>query len=412
MIDTKDRREIAQRDAVRSEVQAAALKLLAYCHTNDWAGDDPYDALNSRLFQSLPFLNFRLARLALTQGMKRSPLNLRRWMVVPRTHNPKALALFVPALLKLSRIGLLPQEQLIGMVTEKLLALRSGNSPYWCWGYNFPWQSRVALVPRGLPNIICTTFAANALLDVYEVSREPRYLSIAVSAAEFVRNILYRSDGDAVACFDYTPLGRSEVHNANFLGAAFLCRVSKETGDKTWLGPALKAVRFSVGKQYEDGSWDYGEAPSQRWKDNFHTGFNLCALRTIARCAETSDFESHVQRGFEFYKNHFFREDGAPKYYHDRTYPIDIHSVAQSIITLLALKDLHNGNVALAGAVFKWAIANMWDERGYFYHQKSPGYTIKIPYMRWGQAWMLLALATLLEQTGEFVDRNEPWTRA
>ncbi len=59
----------------------AAFKLLAYCRANDWAGYDPYDALNSRLYQSLPILHFRLARLVLTQGLKRCPLNLRPLLV-------------------------------------------------------------------------------------------------------------------------------------------------------------------------------------------------------------------------------------------------------------------------------------------------------------------------------------------
>jgi hypothetical protein len=36
--------------AVENEAEAAVLKLLAYCRANDWAGYDPYDALNSRLF--------------------------------------------------------------------------------------------------------------------------------------------------------------------------------------------------------------------------------------------------------------------------------------------------------------------------------------------------------------------------
>ena len=61
----------------REEARRAALDLLAYGRANDWAGYDPYDALNSRLFKLLPFLNFRLARLALTQAVKRSPVNLR-----------------------------------------------------------------------------------------------------------------------------------------------------------------------------------------------------------------------------------------------------------------------------------------------------------------------------------------------
>jgi hypothetical protein len=41
--------------------------------------------------------------------------------------------------------------------------------------------------------------------------------------------------------------------------------------------------------------------------------------------------------------------------------------------------------------------AHMWDEQGYFYYQVLPYYKNKIPYMRWSQAWMLLAVSTLLE---------------
>jgi hypothetical protein len=37
----------------------------------------------------------------------------------------------------------------------------------------------------------------------------------------------------------------------------------------------------------------------------------------------------------------------------------------------------------------------MQDKEGYFYYQIYPLIINKIPYMRWGQAWMLLALSTL-----------------
>jgi hypothetical protein len=223
---------------------------------------------------------------------------------------------------------------------------------------------------------------------------------MATSAVEYILNELYWTEGDSTACFSY-PLPRlqTRVHNANFIGAALLCRVYKHTGAKKFLEPALKVARYSAAKQREDGSWDYGELSTQRWVDNFHTGYNLCALKAIREYAETSEFESHIQRGFEFYRKHFFREDGAPKYFHDRTYPIDIHSVAQSIITLLAFKDLGENNVSLAFFVFEWAINNMLDEQGYFYYQVLPYFKNKIPYMRWSQAWMLLALSTLLEHS-------------
>jgi len=398
MTETIPGRTIAALGDHSARLPDATFKLLAYCRANDWAGYDPFDALNSKIYQSLPFLHFRLARLALTQALKRSPLNFRSLLLVPKIQSSKGLALFLSALLKLSRLGLLDQEALIETLTDKLVSCRSPNTPYWCWGYNFDWQNRTGLVPQGMPNIICTVFVANALLDAYDKCREPRYLTMAASAAEFLHKVLYWTDNDSVACFSYTPLGRSQVHNANLFGAAFLCRVSQETGDRAWLEPALKAARFSVGKQHEAGSWHYGESSTQRWIDNFHTGFDLRALRSIALYAETSEFEAHLRRGLDFYRSHFFREDGAPRYYHNRTYPIDIHSVAESIITLVDLGDLDPSGVSLAHSVFRWAMANMWSAQGYFYYRKLPFCTIKIPYMRWGQAWMLLALATLLEK--------------
>lgn len=373
------------------------LELLAYCRANEWAGYDPYDALNSRVFKALPFLDFKLARLALTQGVKRCPINLRPLLLVPKTANPKGIALFLSSLTKLSKIGMIYGDKEIDLMAERLLALRSPDERYSCWGYNFDWQSKYALVPKGTPNIICSTFAANALLDAYEQSRKSLWLDAAVSTADFILDVLFRREGSSKAFFSYTPLGQSEIHNANLFGAAFLCRINLLTRRKVFLEPALDAARYSVGKQHDDGSWVYGESRSQRWIDNFHTGFNLVALNRISKYVGTAEFDPAISRGLEFYKDHFFREEGAPRYYHDATYPIDIHSVAQSVITLFELKDFAEGNIPLAHSVMNWGLRNMWDAQGFFYFQKLPHYTVRIPFMRWSQAWMLMALSTLLE---------------
>jgi hypothetical protein len=393
-----DQIEVRANDKRLAAAKEAVVRLLKYCQANDWAGYDPYDALNSEVFKVLPFLNFRLPRLAFTQVMKRCPFNLRPFLLVPKTQNPKSLALFLTAFLKLFKLGLFDNEELAGIMADRLEGTRSPNTPYWCWGYSFAWQGRNLLVPAGEPNLVCTTFVAEALLDLYEECGHARHLSMAASAADYILNELYWTEGGSVASFKYpTPSSRSEVHNANFLGAALLCRVYKHSGARKLLESAMKVARYSVSKQRTDGAWNYGELPTQRWIDNFHTGYNLCALRRIGQYVQTSEFDDPVTRGFEFYRKHFFRNDGAPKYFHDRLYPLDVHSVAQSIITLVELADLDEGSVRLATAVFEWAMANLWDRRGYFYHQKFVWGTIKIPYMRWGQAWMLLALASLLE---------------
>jgi hypothetical protein len=452
-------------------IKTITLKLIAYCQANNWSGYDPYDALNSKIFKSLPFLNFKHFRLGFTQVMKRLPFNLRPLLLVPKTENPKAIALFLMAFLKLRKLALLEDESLIPLMIEKLITLRSPSflinsknpsntsnlrptacnrkpvpfnslypmnpinpsNPYFCWGYSFPWQTRTTLVPRGAPNLVCTTFVANALLDAYEhgceakmsgassetilqpPTSDPLCLAMAISASEYILNELYWTDGNSNVGFSYPfPSLRSKTHNANFLAAALLTRVYKISGEQQFLETALSVARYSAGKQHDDGSWDYGESSTQGWIDNFHTGYNLCALRFISEYAGTSEFELHIRRGLEFYRKNFFREDGAPKYFHHRTYPLDIHSVAQSMITLLALKDLDPNNITMAHDVFRWAMAHLWDEKGYFCYRVYPFMKSKISYMRWSQACMLLALSALLEhcdQAARSPERRAPSER-
>jgi hypothetical protein len=69
--------------------------------------------------------------------------------------------------------------------------------------------------------------------------------------------------------------------------------------------------------------------------------------------------------------------------------------VAQSIITLLAFRDLDPDNVRLACSVFRWAMSHMWDDQGFFYYRVLRFGTIRTSYMRWSQAWMLRALSEL-----------------
>lgn len=380
-----------------NEIKTAIQQLVAYCQANDWAGYDPYDALNSRILAAVPFLSTKLPRLVFTQVLKRSPVNIRPLLLIEKKQNPKAIGLFLSALLKLSKAGQPDQDNLIEKMIERSIALRSQGLPYWCWGYSFPWQTRTIIVPAWAPNLVCTCFVANALLDAYEQRGDARCLSMAMSAADYVLGELYWTDGDAVAGFSY-PLRslRVQVHNANFLGAALLCRVYKHTREERFLEPALRVARYSASRQHADGSWDYGEATSQRWIDNFHTGFNLCALHSISRDVETLEFEPHIRRGFDFYRTHFFCADGSVQYFHNRKYPVDVHCVAQSIITLMTLKDLHPDSVPSARSVFHWAMNHMWDDRGFFYYRVLRSCTIRTSYMRWSQAWMLLAMSTLI----------------
>jgi hypothetical protein len=368
------------------------VKLEAYCRERQWAGFDPYDALNSELFARTPLSKSRVARLAFTQVLKRSPVNFRPLLRIQPTQNPKAIALFVMSYVKRARRGDEASRATATHLANRLLELRSPGTPYWCWGYSFPWQMRHRLVPRFGPNLVCTTFAANALLDAYELELGDELLVPAVSAGEYIARELYWKNGQQAGFAYPLPDIRVPIHNANFLGAALLFRLAKLTGDKAVLPAALAVTRFSAASQREDGSWPYGLAPTQQWVDNFHTGYNLCAMQSIGTDLPTDEFEPMLAKGFSFYRGHFFTAHGAPRYFHDRTYPIDIHCVAQSVITLMALRQLTPHTEALAQSVLSWAMSHMWDERGFFYYRLLRGLTIRTQYMRWSQAWMLLAL--------------------
>jgi hypothetical protein len=393
-----------------TQLRDIASQLASYCRNQNWSGYDPYDALNSPLFDRFTWLQGRVFRIAATQLLRRSPINLRKLLCVPATQNAKAIALFLSAFLRLRTVGLATDADYVRYLIERLIALRSTGMNYWCWGYSFPWQGRKIFVPTGAPNLVCTSFAANGLLDAYEQKADERCLEMAEGAAEYVLNELYWSDGDSAAGFSYPLPGlRGETYNANLLASALLCRIYRHTGKTKFVEAGLRAARHAVAQQRIDGSWYYGQEPSQHWIDNFHTGFNLCALKSIAQSLGTDEFDSGLRRGLNFYVRHFFRVDGAPRYFHDRTYPIDIHSVAQSIITLLSLRHIDPGNAPLARSVWRWAVDHMWDERGFFYYRVLRSGKIRIPYMRWSEAWMLLATAILL---ATFNERSESATHS
>lgn len=381
----------------RARVETVLVRLEQYCRSHDWKGFDPYDALNSRVFDRTALVRSRTARIAFTQLLKRSPLNLRPLLGIEPRHDPKATALFLSSYARLARRGDDTARQSAYLLSKRLFALRASDTAHWAWGYSFPWQGRHVLVPRFAPNLVGTVFVANALLDAFELGLGTEHLAAARSAGDYLAEVLYWRDGTRFGFAYPTPSVRVPVHNANLLGAALLCRLCTLTGDTRHVDKALAVARYSAHAQRPNGSWPYGDGSTQQWTDNFHTGYNLCALHSIDTDLATSEFRTTVSRGFEHYVRSFFTDAGAPKYFDTRLYPIDIHSVAQSLITLTSLSFLAPESHMLATRVLDWTLRHLWDEAGFFYYRRLRGLTIRTPYMRWSQAWMLFALTHIVE---------------
>lgn len=387
------------------KVQASFDQLRGYCERMEYKGYDPYDGLNSRLFQAVPFLrNNRLARLAWIQAFKRSPINLRPLLGVPREYNPKALGLFLSSYCALYEQDPQPEylEKMRFFIREIMNSITPGWSGY-CWGYNFDWQARAFFQPKYTPTVVASTFIANALLDAYDILGEPELLEAARSTGDFILNDLNRTNtSDDTFAFSYSPLDNSVVFNASLLGSKLLARLHAATGEAELAEMARLSVEYCCNHQQENGAWAYGLYHFHQWIDNFHTGYNLECIAAYERYTGDRQYHDALEKGLDYYLKTFFTPEGIPKYYSNATYPIDVHAPAQLIITLIRL-DILEEQRELADRVLHWTIDHMQSEQGYFYFQIKKYFTSKIPYMRWGQAWMFYALSHYLARVNQMV---------
>lgn len=391
------------------------IRLKSYCETEDYKGWDPYDGLKSKVANAfLPLKHSAILRLCIIQGFKRCPVNLRRIAMVPKEHNAKGIGLFLQGYCNLYKViekkGVAFKElgttdevlRKIRYLADLLLQMRSdkmcpGKFHGACWGYNFDWQARrLFLFPAYTPTVVATNFCATALMEAYEVTHDKRYLEVALSAAKFIIEDLHRSEYKDGFLFSYSKLpGNDTVFNASILGSRLLSYCYKYTGNETYKQLARKSIVACCAGQEEDGSWRYGMLPVQKWRDSFHTGYNLDGLIVYQENTGDNSFDENIAKGFDYYINHFFLDDGTPKYYDNQTYPIDIHCPGQLFVTLSRLHKF-GAFRQTAAKVLQWTIDNMQDPNGYFYYQLKPGMSSKIPYMRWSNAFMFSALSYYL----------------
>lgn len=380
-------------------VRKSFAELEEYCKKENFKGWDPFDGLNSQLFQSLPlFSKNRIAKLIWIQTFKRSPINFRKITGVKKDYNSKALGLFLSGYCNVYWKE--PKDEHLEKIyffSNKLLKLQNTEWSGACWGYNFDWQARAFFQPKNTPTVVASVFVASALLDAFEITKNEKLLNTARSTCNFILKDLNRSYNDkGDFSFSYSPLDRSVVFNASLLGSRLLARVYSITNESELKEEAKKSVSFCCGRQNNDGSWGYGTLSFHQWIDNFHTGYNLECIADYISFSKDDSFKKYLKKGVEYYLQTFFTNEGISKYYNNSIYPIDIHSAAQLVITLHKLNQF-NEQKELVDKVLKWTIEHMQSEEGYFYYQVNKYFSSKIPYMRWGQAWMFYALSTYIK---------------
>jgi hypothetical protein len=395
---------------VTGSAETALVRLLAASESAGFAGYDPYDALSSPAIARLA--RTRLLRGAAIQALKRAPFNPRPLLGVPRQEHTKALALFASACAVYARE---PGAERYGdaarELAERLLRRAVSAGGGIAWGYDFDVQTRWAYYRRGQPNAVATAFAVNALLDVADLDGAGHLRDAARSALDFVGSTLLVERGGE-AYFAYFAGSDTPIHNASLLLSALFARHGEASAPQR--AAAERAVSYSLERQRPDGSWPYGEGERLGWVDGFHTAYVLDSLLTWDEHADVPGAREALEGGLALYIERLFDPDGAPRATIESRYPIDIHAASSAIGTLSRLEARDPRAVPTAERVLRWTLEEMSRPDGRFAFQRHRRIKNAVPYVRWSDGHMALALARYVTREGSAADRGErdSWVRA
>lgn len=376
------------------------LKLLAdYVENEQFKGYDPYDTLNS-------LINFKLigewGPAVITQIQKRNPFNIRPLLGVEKDFNPKGIGIFLKAYIKLyQKTGekkyLEKSDWLFGWLNNNYSKGFAGK----CWGYNFNWANPGGNLPAYAPTVVVTSFVIDGMFDYYKVTKNPDAKAAILCASEYIKNDIPVTSYDEGISFAYTHISKDICYNASLLTAEILARadsVNKSSENEVLIN---KAIDYVLSRQKPEGEWWYSynqETGKERKQIDFHQGFILVSLANLNELLTKprKDVTKAVEKGLFYYRHNQFFENGQSLWRLPKKWPVDIHNQSQGIITFSRLKNFDPDYLDFAVRIAEWTIKNMQAKKGYFYYRKTPLFINRIPYMRWSQAWMMLALAELL----------------
>ena len=391
---------------MRKRVLQSIQKIEKWVEDHNYKGYEPFDGLSS-FFRPLTFGNLFLDRLLL-QLIRQSPLNLRPIFGIKpldSTIGRGYMAGGYCSMFKLTGHNRYKDKAISCL--EWLIENKSPGYKEYSWGKHFDFAGRGGIYRKYEPILVWTALIGQAFIDAYETFDDKPYLEIAESICDWILK-LPRNQTVNGFCLGYLKNdNNATVHNSNMLGAGMLARTANYSGNREYLKVAKEAMKYSCTRQLPNGAWYYGEDPKYHWIDNFHTGYNLDGLKCYIDYSGDREFENALKRGLDFYKKNFFEQNGRPKYYHNRAYPIDSQCASQAIDTLANFADVDDEARILAEKVALWTIHNMQDLDGFFYYRQYPfGVKAKAPMLHWAQATTYRALALLFSKLDNHPGNN------
>lgn len=384
-----------------SLVEQSIARLDNWVISNGWAGYDPYDLRqHSLLTISRPKAIGKAVRATILGTELLFPMASRRILGIPQEVNAKAMGLFAAGYQVLYEAT--DEERYLDRAQEALTWLEENPSQNYtglCWGQPFSWQSLVS-IPKNTSSCVITAIAGDAFWRFYQMTLHSGYLDNCKSICEFFLNDLNIDEfGDGSICFSKTTVDHFHIHNCNLFVADFLLKIGKELKRREYVEAAWKAVAYTKSEQNDDGSICYcGKDQEDGCRiDHYHSGFEIRCLHSIWKSSAEEEIYRILERYYRFYCENLYTANGIPKIGPHALYPVDIHGCAEAILCQSTLApDFPEARDYLQGCV-SWIVNTMQQPDGWFiYTVRKMGWLRwkqKIPYIRWGQAWMLRALA-------------------
>lgn len=387
-------------------IEKSLDSLYNWVHKENYCGWDIYDALNSS-FVKKACLGSPLLEIVMTQTNKYSPINFRPLIGIQKGIDMKGLALFSQAFSKMYSISgdKKYKEEIIKINSHFKNESVISQYEYHCWSHYFDYTSadKNILSPK-VPDVITTCNVIKALVGSYLILEDETLKEMSRSAYEFVVKFLLRKSNNDSSYLMYSPIDTEKmVINASALGLEAISKLMRlYPEDQEMSKVADELYNFIIQTQKDDGSWAYSiyHSGKERIQTDFHQGFILDGLLeylSLVRSDKKSEITESINKGLLFYREKQFLNDGRCHFRYPRFYPTEVHTQAQGIITFSKYSQFDQEHLDFAEKIAQWTITNLQAESGYFYYYKHRFFKNKIPHMRWGQAWMMLALATYLE---------------
>lgn len=376
------------------------LNLHRWFLRNGIEGYDPYDYKEWYHSKIIKYKNISIVFKVINVIERYFPLHIRKLLSIQKKKNAKAIGLLFCSYINMFKAYNI-REYYNKAVEYKNWLISNYEKGYFgkSWGYPFDWYSRIK-IPKGTPSSVVTACIGEGFWKDYKYNHDINSLGVCVDICDFfIKSLNIDKINDNMVCFSYTPIDDFHVHNANLFVAEFLIKIGIEINQEKYIELGQKAVNYSVSEQNKNGSIYYwGNIQKQYGNnhlDHYHTGFELRMLYSISRMTSTDIYTTAFEKYYYFYLKNFFTEEGLPKYSPDNLYPIDIHSCAESILCNTVIKSGYDKEFIknLIHLINK----KMLTSDGWYIYRIYKKYNkevkVRIPYLRWGQAWMFRALS-------------------